>query len=217
MGEFARARDNMVLSQLRPGGVRDERVVSAMSAVPREAFVSEYQRPIAYIDADLSVGEGRYLMEPLVFAHLLSAAKIDRHDIVLDVGCGTGYSTAVLARLADTVVALESSDELTQRADKTLEELGVDNAVVVCRPLKQGYSQQGPYNVIVIEGTIPSVSDELVSQLDEGGRLVAVVGSSGIGRCTLIERIEGLVSSRTVMDAAVPELPEFSSKTGFIF
>ena len=217
MVDFAHARHNMVLSQLRPSGVRDERVIAAMEAVPREAFVAQHQQTIAYVDEDLPLGAGRYLMEPLVFGRLLVAAAIGPSDVVLDVGCASGYSAAVLARLAGTVVALEEDEGLADRADAALAALGVDNAAVMRRPLAGGYTEQGPYDVIVIEGAVPEIPDGIADQLDEGGCLVAVVGDADIGRCTLVRRIGGLLSERITHDAAIPPLPGFARRAEFVF
>jgi len=207
----------MVLSQLRPSGVRDERVIAAMAAVPREAFVAPYQQAIAYVDEDLPLGAGRYLMEPLVFGRLLVAAEVGPDDVVLDVGCASGYSAAVLARLAGTVVALEEDEGLADRADSSLVALGVDNAAIMRRPLAGGYVEQGPYDVIVIEGAVPAIPDGIAEQLREGGRLVAVVGNADIGRCVVVKRIGGLLSERITHDAAIPPLPGFARRAEFVF
>ena len=218
MVDFAHARHNMVLSQLRPSGVRDERVNAAMAAVPREAFVAPHQQAIAYVDEDLPLGAaGRYLMEPLVFGRLLVAAEVGPDDVVLDVGCASGYSAAVLARLAGTVVALEEDEGLADRADAALAALGVDNAAIMRRPLAGGYIEQGPYDVIVIEGAVPAIPDGIADQLREGGRLVAVVGNADIGRCVVVRRIGGLLSERITHDAAIQPLPGFARRAEFVF
>ena len=217
MIDFAKARHNMVLSQLRPGGVCDERVIAAIEAVPREAFVPELKIGVAYVDEDLPIARGRYLMEPLVFGRLLVAAAVGSSDVVLDVGCGSGYSAAVLGHLAGTVVALEENEALAAQADTALAKLGVDNVAMVQKPLATGYSEQGPYDVIVIEGSVPEVPDELVDQLADEGRLVAVVGASGIGQCTLIRRHGGPLSRQVTHDAATPPLPGFTTRPAFVF
>lgn len=217
MVDCAHARHNMVLSQLRPSGVRDERVIAAMEAVPREAFVAPHQQAIAYVDEDLPLGGGRYLMEPLVFGRLLVAAEVGPGDVVLDVGCASGYSAAVLARLAGTVVALEEDEGLADRADAALAALGVDNAAIMRRPLAGGFIEQGPYDVIVIEGAVPAIPDGIADQLGEGGRLVAVVGNADIGRCVVVRRIGGLLSERITHDAAIPPLPGFARRAEFVF
>jgi protein-L-isoaspartate(D-aspartate) O-methyltransferase len=216
MFEFSTARRNMVESQIRTNEVTDEALLAALGAVPRERFVPDTLRGVAYIDEDLPLKKGRYLMEPMVFARLLQLAAIKPSDMVLDIGCGTGYSTAILSRLANTVVALESDPELAALATATLSELGIDNAVVVTGPLAEGCAKQGPYDVIVFNGSVPSVPDKISRQLAEGGRLVAVVGE-GVGRGTLTMRTRGTIASRPVFDAATPVLPEFAAEQGFVF
>jgi len=136
---------------------------------------------------------------------------------VLDLGCGTGYSTAVLARLADTVVAVEADEELAAMAGATLADLGIDNTVVVTGSMEAGYPDQAPYDVILFGGSVPEIPDRIAGQLAEGGRLVAVVGSPGLGRGTLMTRRNGIVSSLPVFDAATPPLPGFAKEEGFVF
>lgn len=156
MQDYATARQNMVDSQIKPNRVTDIAVMDAMREVPRELFVPTIARGVAYVDEDIRIADGRYLMEPMVLARLLDAAAIRRDDVVLDIGCGTGYSTAVLARLANTVVAVESDRDLARGAGELLLRLGVDNAVIVDGPLTDGYPAQAPYQVIVLEGPWPA-------------------------------------------------------------
>ncbi|MDA0654321.1 MAG: protein-L-isoaspartate O-methyltransferase [Proteobacteria bacterium] len=218
MLDYAAARRNMVDSQLKPNRVLEPRVVGAMAAVPREAFVPEGIGGLAYIDEDLSIGGGRYLMEPMVFGRLLQACRVDAGDLVLDVGCGTGYATAVLARLAATVVGLEDDPNLRARATATLAKLGVDNAVVVEGAHARGNPGNGPYDVIFLGGGVAAVPQSLREQLrPTGGRLAAVILGKRIGRATLIERHGDLFSERTLFDASVPLLPGFAAERGFVF
>jgi protein-L-isoaspartate(D-aspartate) O-methyltransferase len=214
--DFAVSRRNMVANQIRTNEVSDDRLLAAFGEIPRERFVPDQFRGVAYIDEDLPVKKGRYLMEPMVLAKLLQLAEIQSGDIVLDIGCATGYSAAVIARLANTVVALESDAELAARAAAALTELGADNAVVVVGPLAEGYPKQGPYDVIVFSGGVPRIPDTAARQLAEGGRLVAVTGE-GAMRGTLMTRSRGVLSSRPVFDAATPVLPEFATNEGFVF
>ncbi|MFQ5959339.1 MAG: protein-L-isoaspartate O-methyltransferase [Alphaproteobacteria bacterium] len=218
MTDHAAARLNMVDNQIRTNKVTDSRVLQAMAEVPRELFVPKKLQGIAYVDEDLAVAPGRYLMEPLVLARLLQAAAITAGDVVLDVGCASGYSTAVLARLAATVVAVESDAELGERASALLSELDADNAVVVAGPLEAGYAKQAPYDAIVIGGAVEEVPAAITDQLAEGGRLLAVVtGGSGVGKGTLMLRVHGGLSRRVLFDAAVPPLPGFARARGFVF
>lgn len=215
--DYTAARRNMVASQIRTNEVTDEALLAALTDVPRERFVPAPLRGVAYIDEDLPIKRGRYLMEPMVFARLVQLAGVGPNDVVLDIGCGTGYSTAVLARLTNTVVALESDAELAAAATANLAELGIDNAVVVTAPLAEGYAKQAPYDVIFFNGAIPRIPDLISRQLAEGGRLVAVVGEHGVGRGTLMTRARGAAASRPAFDAAVPMLPDFVVEQGFVF
>jgi len=208
----------MVESQIRTNKVTDTRVVGAFESVAREAFVGEAQRGIAYIDEDLEVAAGRYLMEPMVLARLLQAAAPKPGDMALDIGAATGYSTAVLARLVQTVVGLEQDAALVERANATLNALDVDNAVVVEGALNAGYAKQAPFDVIVFQGAVSEVPQAVKTQLSDGGRLVAVVcDEAGIGRATLVHRAGDNFSARMLFDAATPLLPGFQREPGFVF
>lgn len=215
--DYASARRNMVDGQLRTNRVTDPRVVEAFETVPREAFVPERSRGVAYIDEDLPLGEGRWLMEPMVMARLLQAAEIAPGDSVLTVGAGTGYGAALAARFAGSVVALEEVSSLARRAEALLQELEVANAVVVEGPLREGWAAQAPYEVILIEGAVEEVPKALAEQLAEGGRLVAVVrGDGGVGRAMLYRK-DGTVAGRTLFDAATPVIETLRRPPAFVF
>lgn len=215
--QYAVARRHMVESQVRPNKVTNERVADAMLCTPRELFVPKPYRGVAYMDEDIRIASGRFLMEPMVFARLLQEAGVEPDDTVLDIGCGTGYSTAVLGHLAGTVVALEHDHDLAARATELLAELGIDNAAVVEGPLDKGLPDQGPFDIILLNGSVADVPDALIDQIAEGGRMMAVVVRKGVGRATRIDRINGLVSRRDLFDAANPALPGFSREQGFVF
>ncbi len=217
MTDFAAARKQMVDSQLLPNKVTDASLIEAMGAVPREAFLPQALRGVAYVDEDMPVAPGRYVMEPMVFARLLQEAEVRKTDAVLDVGCATGYSAAVLARMASVVVAVEENPELVQQATANLAQAGADNAAVVAGPLTQGYPAQAPYDVIVLEGAVEEVPASLLDQLAEGGRLVAVIAGRGIGKATLYSRTGGIIGHRQLFDAGVPLLPGFVREAGFVF
>lgn len=218
MTDFAAMRRNMVENQIRTNRVTDPRVIEAMETVPRELFVPKAMRAIAYIDEDIQVAPGRYLLEPMVMARLLQAAEIGADDVVLDIGCATGYGPALLARLAASVVGLESDAALADKASALLAELGVDNAAVVTGPLEEGYPKQAPYDVILIEGAVDEVPRAIADQLAEGGRLATVVRTSApMGRATVFLRLHGAISRRPVFDAAVPLLPGFRKEPEFVF
>ncbi len=218
MIDFAAARLNMVESQIRPNRVSDPRLLEAFDSVPRERFVPEALQGIAYIDQDLEVAPGRYLMEPRVLARLLQAAAPQPEDIVLDIGCATGYSTGILAQLAATVVALEHQAELAELGNAVLNDLGTDNAIVVEGSLVEGYAKQAPYDVILIGGAVAEIPEAIAAQLAEGGRLATVVEEApGLGRATLMENHAGILSQRALFDAGTPLLPGFEKAAGFVF
>lgn len=217
MSNSAAARRHMIESQIMPSGVTDRGLLAAIEAVPRELFVPKPLRGVAYVDQDLEVAPGRYLMEPRVFAGLLLAAAIGAGDVVLDVGCGRGYHTAVLARLAGTVVALESDEALGAQASETLTELGVDNAAVVSGPLAEGYPSQAPYDVIFLSGAVAEIPEGLSAQLAPSGRLLAVIGAGGAGQAALMSRHAASLGRRSLFDAAIPPLPGFEVEPGFVF
>lgn len=214
---FAAARRNMVHSQILTNRVTQPEVIEALEQVPRELFVPKQWRATAYIDDDIDLGAGRYLMEPMVFARLLQFADIRPTEVVLDVGCATGYSAAVLARVASTVVALENDSDLASRAGATLAELGADTVAVVKGPLAKGDASHGPYDVIIMEGSVEQIPDTLTKQLSDGGRLLAVVGPAGqMGRATLVLRVGDIFSSRVLFDATVAPLPGFLVAPRFV-
>ncbi len=218
MVDFAAARLNMVESQLRTNKVTDLRLLDAFENLPRELFVPEPLRGIAYVDQDVTLGRGRFVMEPRVLARLLQAAQPGPEDMALDLGCGSGYATAILSRLVATVVALEDDAALAAAANRTLSELEIDNAVVVEGRLAEGYPKQAPYNVILLGGAVAEIPAAIADQLAEGGRLVAVVSAGpGLGRATLMRRDGGVISSRVLYDAALPMLPGFEAQPGFVF
>lgn len=217
MTDFAAARKQMVDSQLLPNKVTDARLVEAMGAVPREAFLPQSLRGVAYMDEDLPVAPGRYVIAPMVFARLVQAAAIRDTDTVLDLGCTSGYSAAVLGRLAGVVVAVEEDAGLAAQASANLAANGAENAAVTTAPLNAGYPAQAPYDAIVIEGAVEDVPVPLLDQLAEGGRLVVVLAGRGIGKATLYTRKDGVVGHRQLFDAGVPLLPGFAREAGFVF
>lgn len=206
----------MVLSQLRPNRVTSDRVAEAMDTVPREEFVPKELRGVAYLDEDLEVAPGRFIVEPRVFGRLLQEADIKSTEVVLDIGCGTGYSAAVLGFLAQAVVAIESDPALVETASATLSRLECDNVAVVDGALADGNAKQGPYNVIHINGAISSAPQSLLDQLAEGGRLVCVLGSNP-GVATVYRRQGDRFFPRAAFDASVPALPDLMSVASFEF
>ena len=215
--DFAAARRNMVDRQVRTNKVTDRAVLDALLAVPRERFVPATHAAIAYIDEDVPLGHGRYLMEPMVFGRLLQEAALLPTEHVLDLGCGPGYSSAVLSRLAGTVVALEQDSPLARHASAILAELAIGNAVVVEGALNEGWSAQGPYDCIILGGAGEEVPATIVDQIREGGRLVGVLQRGGIGQAVIMIRRHGTVSRRSLFNAAIALLPGFAAEPSFIF
>lgn len=213
--DFAEQRVKMVDGQLRVTDVTDRAVLAAMLTVPREAFVPEKLRALAYIDADLDVGEGRFIMEPSPFGRLVQLAEITPADRVLDVGSATGYSAAILSRIAGHVVALESASDLGARARENFSRLGFDNVEIAAGDLVAGHAAGAPYDVIVIEGAVDEVPEALFAQLAEGGRLVAVVGRGPAARATLYRKDQGIVSHRSAFNAGTRPLAGFSREAAF--
>jgi len=218
MTEFGAARAHMIESQLRPNKVTDGRVLDAFAGIRRELFVPEHLRVVAYIDEDLPLGGGRYVMEPMLVARLLQAAAIERNDTVLIIGSGSGCEAALAAVLARSVVALEEDPEFARRARAALVEHSIASVSVVEGPLPLGYRPRAPYDVMLLCGAVAEVPTEIASQLAEGGRLLAIIKpASGIGRATLRTRSGGVMAGRALFDAATPLLPGFSTKPAFVF
>jgi len=215
--DFSVLRTKMVDGQIRTTDVTDSAILEAMLTVPREAFVPPARQPLAYIDEDIEVAPGRYLMEPSPFAKIVQLAEVGSGDVVLDVGCATGYSAAILSRLASSVVALECDPALAASAGETLSRLGHDNVAVVEGPLEQGYPSEAPYDVIFVGGAVDEVPDALLSQLKDGGRLVAVVGRGNAGVARVFTRSGEVISSRRGFNAAVQPLPGFLRAPAFQF
>jgi protein-L-isoaspartate(D-aspartate) O-methyltransferase len=194
-----------------------------MLDLPRERFVPDVRAELAYLDDDLVVreagpaGPARYLIEPMILAKLIQALDLSETDHVLDVGCASAYSSAIISRLAGTVVGLESDPGLAARARQTFSDLGIPNAQIVEGALIGGAAGAGPYDAVLINGAVDAVPDALIGQLKDGGRLVAVVRDGRVGRATLYSRQGDTVSNRPLFDAAVPLLQGFEAPRGFVF
>lgn len=223
MTDFASARATMVDTQIRTEGVTNHDILRAMIETPREKFLPPRSRPFAFIDDDLLVKgtEGdvnaRYLMRATPFARLIQAADIAESDFALIVGCPTGYTAAILGRLTNSVIVLESDPELAEKASEILTDLGIGNAVVVEGPLEEGYPSEGPYDVVVLGGAVEIVPAGLLDQLKEGGRLVGVVGYGRAARAMVYTRTDDDFGARAVFDAHVPPLPGFRKPESFVF
>jgi protein-L-isoaspartate(D-aspartate) O-methyltransferase len=219
MSIFDAARTHMIESQLRPNKVTDSRLLAAFASLRRELFVPESLRKVAYIDEDLPLGGGRYLMAPMVAARLLHAAEIRPIDTALVVGAGTGYEAALIARLTRSVVALEEDPELARRARAALVEHAIGSVNVVEGRLREGHRPRAPFDVIFVGGAVAEVPAEIAAQLADDGRLVAVIrrGTEAVGRATKTTRTGGVLARRVIFDTAIPVLPGFAPNPGFEF
>jgi len=219
--DFSELRIKMVDGQVRTTDVTSAPLLEALLSVPREVFVSDRQRDLAYIDADVRIADGthgaRYLMEASPLAKLMQLAEISPTDSALDVGCGSGYASAILSRLARSVVALESDSALAQTAASTLSGLGCGNVTVVQGALAQGHAAKAPYDVIFVGGSVENVPAPLLDQLAEGGRLVAVEGQGNSGVARLFFKAGGVVTGRWAFNAAIKPLPGFEREHAFEF
>lgn len=220
---FSRLRHVMVESQIRTTDVTSRPLLAALRTVEREHFVPASKRHLAYIDEDVAVdtmedGTVRYVMEPSPFAKLVQLADVRDHDLVLDIGCATGYSSAVLSQLCGAVIALEQDEALAERAAGTLSERGYDSVAVVTGTLAEGYPGEGPYDVIFVGGSVDFVPDALTDQLKPGGRLVAIVGSGLSAFAMLYVRDdEGVLGHRRAFNLAAKPLPGFQKAAEFQF
>ena len=216
MTEFATRRVMMVDTQVRPSDVTKFPIIDAMLTVPREAYVPRGLREAAYVGENLDIGGGRVVLEARTLAKMLDALNIQPTDLVLDLGCGLGYSAAVIARLADTVVGVEADVALATEAQHLLSAEGVDNAVVVAGALADGAAKHAPYDVITIEGGVEVVPEALLAQLKDGGRIAALFMQGPLGTVKIGYRSNGAVTWRPVFNATAPVLDGFARPRGFV-
>lgn len=217
MTDYAAARRAMVDCQVRPSDVTRYSIIEAMLWAPRERFVPKALREVAYSDGEIALGHGRVLMAPRTFAKMLEAAAIGRDALVLDLAPGTGYSTAVISRLAEAVVAVEPEEEFAAEAQQAFDELEVLNAAITVGAPPEGDPAHGPYDVIFINGAVERLPEALTAQLKDGGRLVAIFGNGGIGQCRVVVRSGATLSDRSVFDASAPIVPGFEKEEAFAF
>ena len=223
MSSFKAERENMIESQIRPNAVTQTELLKAMLNTRRELFVPPSQRSLAYMDGALRVEAARdgqparYLLSPMVFAKLAQLAEIKPEDKVLDVGAGTGYSTAILAGLAGQVVALECDAGLAALAKDTLSAQRIENTRVIVGPLQDGFPSESPFDVIFLNGRLGREPELLFPQLAEGGRLVAVTGDDTSSKAQLFRKIDSLIQRVTAFAAAAPLLPGFEPEQAFAF
>jgi protein-L-isoaspartate(D-aspartate) O-methyltransferase len=223
MSDFATMRRMMVDGQIRPSDITDPRLIDAMLDIPREIFLPAGKAGLAYLDQDLAVGaarEGgtiRRLLKPMVMAKMIQALDLAETDHVLDVGCLTGYSSAILDRMAGSVVALEEDTFLASEARAALAKAGASAVKVVQGWLVEGYGPEAPYDAILVNGAVEVPPEALLGQLRDGGRLVCIQGSSPAAKAVLYSKDLGDIGRRPVFDATAPVLPGFAAPKAFVF
>jgi protein-L-isoaspartate(D-aspartate) O-methyltransferase len=215
MTDFATRRTMMVDTQVRPSDVTKYPIIAAMLSVPREAFVPASMREAAYAGEHVALGGGRVVLDPRTLAKLLDALDIQGTETVLDVGCGLGYSSAIIARMAEAVVAVEEDEALAGEAQRALSAQGVDNAAVSQGKLVAGAPKAGPYDVIVLQGAAEVVPEGLIAQLKEGGRIGALFMEGNLGVARVGYKIDGRITWRQVFNASAPVLPGFEMRRAF--
>lgn len=218
--DYTIARRNMIDGQLRPNGVLAADVLRVLADLPRERFVPAERRSVAYSDEAVPLGGGRYLIEPMLLARMLQFLRPTAEDRALVVGAGTGYGAAALAGLVRSVVALECDPRLAAESRANLSALGAGNVSVVEGALAEGAPTKGPYDMVLVEGSVPAIPDGLTKQLADEGRLIAVVAGEipgRIGQVRLGRKVQGVFSSRAIFDAGSPLLPGFEKPRAFVF
>lgn len=215
MTDFATRRTMMVDTQVRPSDVTKFPIIDAMLAVPREVYVPAAKREAAYIGENVDLGNGRVMLDPRTFAKMLDTLDVQPDEVVLDLGCGLGYSSAVLARLADAVVAVEEDAEMAGEAQATLSAEGVDNAAVIAGALTEGGPKHGPYDAIVVEGAVEHLPDGLAAQLKDGGRIIAIFMEGPLGVCRIGYKLDGDITWRFAFNASAPVMPGFEKRRAF--
>src|SRR5579872_5185568 len=219
MSDFARARQKMVDSQVRPSDVTDIRIIDAMLAIPREAFAPAGQRPLAYLDLDMSEGgtSKRFIIKPALTAKMLQAARVGETDDVLVVGCASGYLAALAGKLARHVTAIEPDASLAAKAQSSCAALGLGNIVVKTSAVAEGDSATAPFDVIILNGATEMIPERLYQQLKNGGRLVGAFALTKPQRVTVVTRSHGDFGQRALFDAEIPVLPGFERPAAFAF
>ena len=215
MIDFAARRTMMVDTQIRPSDVTKFPVIDAMLSIAREAYLPDSKREAAYVGENVELAKGRVALEPRTLAKMLDALDVQPEEMILDIGCGLGYSAAVLARLGDTVIAVEDSPEMATDAQRILSENNADNAAVVEAPLAEGAPKHGPYDVILLEGGVEVVPQAIIDQLAEGGRIAAIFMDGALGTVKIGYKLDGTVNWRFSFNAAAPVLPGFTAERAF--
>ncbi len=215
MTDYTSRRTTMVDTQVRPSDVTKFPIINAMLSVPREAFVPQAQRETAYAGENLPVDEGRVLLEPRTLAKMLDALDIQNDEMVLDIGCGLGYSSAVIAHIAEAVVAVDDNEERIEEAQQILSDTGADNVILHQAALSEGAAAHGPYDAIILQGAVEHLPDSLVAQLKEGGRIACLFQEGALGVVRIGYLLDGELNWRYSFNAGAPVLPGFEKHHAF--
>lgn len=215
MTDFAARRTMMVDTQVRPSDVTKFPIIDAMLSVPREVFVPRARQDAAYLGDNIDLGKGRVMLEPRTLAKMLDAVDIKSNDLVLNLGAETGYSSAIIARLAEAVIAVEEDDSLRADAQSALSDVSADNVILHEGALADGAPEHGPYDVIVIQGAVETLPEGISAQLKEGGRIVALFAEGRLGTVRVGYCIDGAISWRFAFNAGAPVLPGFQAERAF--
>ncbi len=215
MTDFAERRRMMVDTQVRPSDVTKYPIIEAMLAVPREQFVPNAQAEGAYADQNVPLGNGRVLVEARTLAKTLDALDISSDEMVLDLACGLGYSTAVVARMAQMVIGVEEETSMASESASLLSDVGADNAIVHEGPLAEGAAEHGPYDVILVQEAVETLPDDLLTQLKDGGRIAALFMTGALGEVKIGYKANGAISWRFAFNATAPVLPGFEAAKEF--
>jgi protein-L-isoaspartate(D-aspartate) O-methyltransferase len=220
MTDFAQARKNMVDCQIHTSGVVHTGLLNAFETVPRELFVPEELKGVAYYDEAIPVTKNRVLLEPLTLSKMLEAANLTEDDVVLDIGGATGYAAAIMSPNVSTIIALESKEEYITAAEKNWKQLDACNIISCEGPLKAGEADKGPYDVIVLHGAVPQIPENLTAQLTQNGRMLLIIKKPGekLGQATLVQSLgENTFSSYTLFECGADYLEGFAPKPAFSF
>lgn len=217
MPDFAARRTMMVDTQVRPSDVTKFPIIEAMLAVPREVFVPDTKREAAYMGENMVLGDGIFLLEPRTLAKMLDALDIQGDELVLDIGSGFGYSAAVIAQMAEAVVAVDSDEQRATEAQSLLSEAGADNVIMHVGPLADGAAEHGPYDVITVQGGVEDVPSALLDQLKDGGRIACLFMEGALGMMRVGYKIDGQINWRFTFNAGAPVLAGFEKVASFAF
>ncbi len=215
MSEFASRRMTMVDTQVRPSDVTKFPIIEAMLHVPREVYVPRDKREAAYVGANVEIAPSRVLLDARTLAKMLDALDIRPVDLVLDVAAATGYSSAVIARMAEAVVAVEPDEALAAEAETVLDSIGATNVVVECRPAAEGAPAHGPYDAMLVQGGVETFPEALAAQLKDGGRVAALFIDGPLGVVRVGVKAGASIRWRDAFNAAAPVLEGFSRPRAF--